>query len=87
MRSRFDSYVTLLQMACRVVTEDFVYPHDKPGRQYGWGWALLTTPEQLHGREACQCERSPQESYDRLFAHLKGLLPTASDKQIMKLLK
>ena len=87
MRSKFDGYVTRLQMACRVVTEDFVYPTDKHGREYGWGWALLTTPEQLHGREACQCERTPEESFDRLFAHFKDLLPTATEQQIMKLLK
>ena len=29
MRSRFDGYVTRLQMATRIVTEDFVYPVDK----------------------------------------------------------
>ena len=87
MRSRFDSYVTRLQAACRVITEDFVYPTDKHGREYGWGWALLTTPEQLHGRESCQCPRTPQESFERLLAHFKALLPNASDKQILKLIK
>ena len=39
MRSKFDGYVTRLQMACRIVTEDFVYPTDKHGREYGWGWS------------------------------------------------
>ena len=86
MRSRFDGYVTRLQMACRVITEDFVYPTDKHGREYGWGWALLTTPEQLHGRESCQCPRTPEESFERLFAHFKTILPNASDKQIFKLI-
>ena len=86
-RSRFDGYVTRLQMACRIVTQDFVYPRDKHGKEYGWGWALLTTPEQLLGKEACECDRSPQESLDRIVAHLKGVLPHASDRQIMKLLK
>ena len=86
MRSRFDSYVTRLQMSCRIVTEDFVYPRDKHNREYGWGWALLTTPEQLLGREACQCERTPEESFLRMFAHLQKLLPQAPDKQIRKLL-
>ena len=52
MRSRFDSYITRLQMACRIVTEDFVYPVDKHGHEYGWGWSLLTTPERLYGRDA-----------------------------------
>ena len=87
MRSRFDSYVTRLQMACRVVTEDFVYPRDKHNRQYGWGWALLTTPEQLLGKEACQCDCTPEESLERMLNHLKGLLPRATEKEIIKLIK
>ena len=87
MRSRFDGYVTRLQMACRIVTEDFVYPLDRHHREYGWGWSLLTTPEQLLGREACRCERTPEESYRRLYAHFKTILPAASEKQILRLLK
>ncbi len=87
MRSRFDGYVTRLQMGCYIVTEDFVYPVDKHNREYGWGWSLLTTPEQLLGREACQCERTPEESYERLFSHLQQIVPTASDQQIKRLLK
>ena len=47
MRSRFDGYITRLQMRCLIVTEDFVYPRDKHNREYGWGWSLLTTPELL----------------------------------------
>ena len=87
MRSRFDSYVTRLQMACRIVTEDFVYPRDRHNRPYGWGWALLTTPEQLLGKEACQCDRSPEESLERMLDHLKRLLPHASEKQLIRLIK
>ncbi len=87
MRSRFDGYVTRLQMACRVVTEDFVYPRDKHGHKYGWGWALLTTPEQLLGRDACQCDRTPQESLDRILDHMGRLLPRATRKQLTKLIQ
>ncbi len=87
MRSRFDAYVTRLQMACRIVTEDFVYPRDRHGRQYGWGWALLTTPEALLGREACECRRTPEESYARMAAHLAAMLPNATPRQIQRLLK
>lgn len=87
MRSRFDGYITRLQMACRIVTEDFVYPLDKHNHEYGWGWSLLTTPERLLGREACQCERSPEASFARLQAHFRTILPEASDKQILKLIK
>lgn len=87
MRSRFDGYVTRLQMACRVVTEDFVYPRDKHGKEYGWGWALLTTPEQLVGKEACHCDRTPEKSLERMIDHLQRLLPRASEQQILKLIK
>ncbi len=87
MRSRFDGFVTRLQMACRIVTEDFVYPQDKHGREYGWGWSLLTTPEQLYGREICQCERTPEESYGRMMLHLRKLLPSATEKQLSRMLK
>lgn len=87
MRSRFDGYVTRLQMACRIITEDFVYPRDRHNREYGWGWSLLTTPETLLGIDACRCPRTPQESFDRMFSHLKSILPTASDQQILRLVK
>lgn len=85
MRGRFDGYVTRLQAACRVVTEDFVYPTDRHGNRYGWGWALLTTPEHLFGHDACLCDRTPQESRQRIVDHLRKLLPAASEKQITKL--
>ncbi len=87
MRSRFDAYITRLQMACRIVTEDFVYPLDKHQREYGWGWSLLTTPEQLLGREACACERTPKESLKRMTTHLKNILPAVEEGRIRKIIK
>ena len=87
MRSRFDAYVTRLQMACRIVTEDFVYPRDRHGREYGWGWSLLTTPERLYGREACLCSRTPEESRARILAHLQHLLPHSTPAQLERLLR
>ena len=86
MRSRFDSYITRLQMATYIVTEDFVYPLDKHNREYGWGWALLNTPEDLFGKSACECACSPEESYERIKEHLHQLLPDASEKQLEKLM-
>ena len=87
MRSRFDAFITRLQMACRIVTEDFVYPRDRHGREYGWGWSLLTTPEQLYGRDACHCPRTPEESLHRMLHHLTTLLPHASEQQLRRLIK
>lgn len=86
MRSKFDGYITRLEMATYVVTEDFVYPCDKHGREYGWGCSLLNTPEALYGKEACRCERSPEASFQRLCGQLKKILPEATEKQILKLI-
>ena len=86
MRSRFDGYITRLQMRCLIVTEDFVYPRDKHNREYGWGWSLLTTPEQLYGQEACRCQRSPEESLQRLQSHFRRVLPEATDRQLERLI-
>lgn len=87
MRSRFDAFVNRMQMATYIVTEDFVYPTDKHGREYGFGWSLLTTPEKLLGHEACSCDRTPEESYRLMFEHLSQMLPHATDKQIKRLIK
>ena len=57
------------------------------GREYGWGWSLLTTPETLFGREACHPGRTPQESYERLLDHFRKILPDEPDKRLMALLK
>jgi len=86
MRSKFDGYITRLQMACRIVTEDFVYPVDKHNKEYGWGWALLTTPEQLLGRDNLKCPYSPEESFQRILAHMRTILPEATEKQIKKMI-
>ncbi len=87
MRSRFDGYITRLQMGGYIVTEDFVYPHDKHGRSYGWGWSLLTLPESLLGREACRKDCPPQESFRRLKEHFREILPRATEKQLDKILE
>lgn len=87
MRGKFDSYVARLQMGGYIVTQDFVYPHDKHGKEYGWGWSLLTTPEDLFGKESCHPNRTPEESYERLSGQLKKILPWANDAIIAKLLK
>ena len=87
MRSKFDGYVTRLQMGCYIVTEDFVYPLDKHNNEYGWGWSLRTTPEQLYGKDACQSKHTLEESFERLFAHFKEILPETSEAQILKLIK
>jgi hypothetical protein len=74
-------------MSCRIVTQDFVYPRDKHGHEYGWGWSLLTTPEDLLGKEVCACDRTPQQSLERIMDHMKRILPQATEKQIIKIIQ
>lgn len=86
MRSKFDNFITRLQRGGYIVTEDFVYPHDKHGKQYGWGWSLLTTPEDLFGREACHPNRTPEESRQRLMSHFSEMFPDVSEIFINRIL-
>lgn len=86
MRSRFDTYITRLETGCYIVTEDFVYPQDKHGHEYGWGWSLLNTPEMLFGKEACHPDRTPEESFERMKEHFRKILPHVSDELITEVL-
>jgi len=52
----------------------------------GRGTDPCPTPEDLYGKEACMCNRTPEESFQRIYDHLKEILPDASDKQILKLI-
>ena len=87
LRSKFSKYITRLNMSCRIVTEDFVYPVDKKGKRYGWGWALHTRPERLFGADACTTSHTPEQSYQRLREHLEQLFPDSDETFFRYLLK
>lgn len=85
----FDTVITRLQMQTYITIGDFVYLQDKFGRPYGWGVAEYTTPEALFGYDfvTSAYRRKPEESKERILAHLRGVLPDAGEKQITKLLR
>lgn len=87
MRSLFDRYITRLEMDCRIVTESFVYPTDKHGKEYGWGRALLTTPEALYGPDFSFSSLSPEESLQKILNHLCSAMPEISPRKIEKLIR
>ncbi len=85
----FDTIISRLQAQCYVLISDFVYETDRYGREYGWGVAQYSTPEKLFGgpfREEVY-RRTPEESYARVFDHLREMLPQADEKAIRKLLR
>lgn len=79
-----DPILSRLMMEGRIVIADFIYNIDKCGNRYGWGIAKYSTPENQYGNIKTDC--SPQESYERIFAHLKKMVSVATDAQIKKLL-
>ncbi len=58
---------------------------DSRGHRYGWGLALLTTPEVLFGVEACRPDRTPDESRERIIRQLRHILPALPEQRIARL--
>ena len=84
----FDTSITRLQMQGFVLVNDFKYMTDRSGHEYGWGIAEYATPEWFFGSGFYEktYSRSPEESYDRLFRHLRELFPEADEPDIAKML-
>ena len=84
----FDGRVTRLQMQTYLLISDFVYALDRYGREYGWGIACYATPEHRFGEDwlAEAYREDPARSKERVYVHLQGLFPEASEKQLRRLL-
>ena len=85
----FDPSITRLQEQCYVIISDFVYTLDKKGNRRGWGVAEYSTPEAFMGETFSDNVylRSPEESYERLMDHMRGLFPAAQEKDLKRFLK
>lgn len=85
----FDGVITRLQMQTYICVADFEYMRDKYGKQYGWGVARYSTPEELLGYEAVTSaySREPAESLERILDHLKKVLPEADSARLLKMIK
>ena len=88
-RGGFDTVINRLQAQGYVLISDFVYERNKEGQPYGWGIAQYATPEQFFGpafREGVYA-RKPEESRERILAHLSRLFPQAGEGALRKVLK
>lgn len=81
-REGFDTVVNHLQMGTYMITADFEWLYDKQGKRHGWGLARYATPEDFFGSERLHVDRSPEDSFKRIYRHLTDLLPQADDAQI-----
>ncbi|MDL2225138.1 hypothetical protein LJC20_02890 [Eubacteriales bacterium OttesenSCG-928-M02] len=84
----FETALTTLQMQTYVTVREFFYNTNKKGEPYGWGIGRYTTSESLFGADVVTSAyaRTPAESYRRLFLHVQGLCPHATEAQIKALL-
>ena len=88
-KGSFDAGMISLQTKCYALISDFVYMTDKYGRPYGWGVAEYSTPETHFGKAFTDkvYNKTPEESYNRIFEHLKGLFPDTEDRIIKKFIR
>ena len=80
--------INKLMMRGYVMIIDFDYEVDKNGEFYGWGISRYSTPEQFYGPKYIENSYriTPEESYKRLFRHIKKLNTDADELQIKKFL-
>lgn len=85
----FDTVLTRLEMQTYIINQDFVYSVDKQGKPYGWGNALLTTPEKWLGERTVNAaeDTPPARSLARILAHLQQLMPKADEKALLRELR
>ena len=79
-----DPILTRLQMEMRLVIADFEYNVDRHGNRYGWGIARYTAPETFYG--PLRVERTPTESFERIYEHLRHLFPNTTESKLLKLI-
>ena len=101
-KSAADALITRLSMQCRVVTGDITRVYRGPDLHYnGWQVSSFCTPESLFNVDAIpgpggfpfgetrslEVDHSPAESLERLVEHIRSIAPSATEKQILKMLQ
>lgn len=85
----YDTTITNLMMQCYLCNSDFKKKKNKKGVEYGWDVALYSSLEHIFGYDyvrSCYGE-SKEESWTKLYKHMKKLFPEANDKDIKKILR
>lgn len=85
----FDGAITNLMMQMYLCNCDFKKRVNRKGAEYGWDVAVYSSIEHIYGYDyvTSRYSESPEESYNRLVAHIKDIYPIATEKQIKKIIK
>lgn len=83
----FDGTVSNLQHMTYLCVRDFRQKKNKKGEDYGWAVAVYCTPEHIWGYDYVTSAYSEASatSGKRISAHIAEMYPTATDKQIKKI--
>ena len=84
----FDGTLATLMMQTYLCMRDFTQKKNKKGEPYGWHVAVYSTPEELYGYKhvTSRYKETPMESKTAIVDKIKELYPSATDKQIEKII-
>lgn len=84
----FEGMITALQMQTYLCVREFRQKLNKRGEYYGWPMAIYCKPEHLWGHEyvTSAYAETPEESKNRILAHMNEIYPIATQKQVLKLI-
>ncbi|MBR5406659.1 MAG: hypothetical protein IK111_03340, partial [Lachnospiraceae bacterium] len=84
----YPGIVTGLQMQTYLVIADFKRRKNKRGDEYGMPVSIMLPPESIWGYDKVTAAYSedPDESWNRIFGHVKEMYPEADDTDIIKLI-
>lgn len=84
----YPGIITGLQMQTYLVIADFKRRKNKRGDEYGMAVSIMLPPESIWGYETVTAAYSekPNESWDRIFGHVKEMYPGVDDPEIIRLI-
>ena len=84
----FEGTMASLQMKSYLCMRDFQRRKNKQGKEYGWDVAIYAKPEEVFGYKHVTKAygESVEESFDRIYRHIKKFCKDADEKSIKKLI-
>ncbi|MBR5730324.1 MAG: hypothetical protein IKX89_00080 [Firmicutes bacterium] len=79
----FDTSISRLQHQCFVLISDFRYMKDRFGKEYGWGVAEYSAPEQFFGEEFWEIYKGePKAAFEKVLDHIRSIFPDEPEENV-----